>query len=221
MSNGKPNAPMDVYVHNCLCLSSIWLTSKPMMELESSTCMIAIPLNYKLLVILFNQSLRLGFLFCCLSTETATMSKKITLKASDGETFEVEEAVAASVSETIIFLIEDGCADSVIPVPNVTGKILSLVIEYAKKHNETTATEEDIKNWDADFIKVDQNILFDLVLAANYLKMKDLLDLTCQTVADMIKVQTPEELCQIFNITNEFTKEEEAEICRENQWAFE
>ncbi|XP_050231347.1 SKP1-like protein 1B [Mercurialis annua] len=145
---------------------------------------------------------------------------KITLKASDGDTFEVEQAVA-SVSETIKLMIEDGCADGVIPVPNVTGKILSLVIEYAKKHNETTATEEDIKNWDGDFIKVDQNILFDLVLAANYLNMKDLLDLTCQTVADMIKGNTPEEIRKMFNITNDFTKEEEAEIRRENEWAFE
>lgn len=46
--------------------------------------------------------------------------------------------------------------------------------------------------WDAEFVKVDQSTLFDLILAANYLNIKSLLDLTCQTVAQMIKGKTPE-----------------------------
>lgn len=57
--------------------------------------------------------------------------------------------------------------------------------------------------------------------AANYLNIKTLLDLTCQTVADMIKGKTPEEIRKTFNIKNDFTPEEEEEVRRENQWAFE
>lgn len=57
--------------------------------------------------------------------------------------------------------------------------------------------------------------------AANYLNIKALLDLTCQTVADMIKGKTPEEIRTTFNIKNDFTPEEEEEVRRENQWAFE
>ena len=57
--------------------------------------------------------------------------------------------------------------------------------------------------------------------AANYLNIKELLDLTCQTVADMIKNKTPEEIRRIFNIVNDFTPEEEEEVRKENQWAFE
>ena len=57
--------------------------------------------------------------------------------------------------------------------------------------------------------------------AANYLNIKNLLDLTCQTVADMIKGKTPEEIRTTFNIKNDFTAEEEEEVRRENQWAFE
>ncbi|GAB4847578.1 SKP1-like protein 1A [Ancistrocladus abbreviatus] len=152
-------------------------------------------------------------------------SKKITLKSSDGETFEVEEDVAVE-SQTIKHMIEDDCADNVIPLPNVTSKILAKVIEYCKKHVETPKTEdraaeEELKAWDADFVKVDQATLFDLILAANYLNIKSLLDLTCQTVADMIKGKTPEEIRKTFNIKNDFTPEEEEEVRRENQWAFE
>lgn len=62
---------------------------------------------------------------------------------------------------------------------------------------------------------------FFLVQAANYLNIKGLLDLTCQTVADMIKGKTPEQIREKFNIKNDFTPEEEEEIKRENQWAFE
>ncbi|OMO92753.1 SKP1 component [Corchorus olitorius] len=155
----------------------------------------------------------------------SSTSKKIMLKSSDGETFEVEEAVAVE-SQTIKHMIEDDCADTEIPLPNVTSKILSKVLEYCKKHVEAAADkekkpEDDLKTWDADFVRVDQSTLFDLILAANYLNIKGLLDLTCQTVADMIKGKSPEDIRKTFNIKNDFTPEEEAQIRQENQWAFE
>ncbi|KAG5245505.1 hypothetical protein OIU79_017959 [Salix purpurea] len=154
--------------------------------------------------------------------------RKISLRSSDGESFEVDEAVALE-SQTIKHMIEDDCADNGIPLPNVTSKILAKVIEYCKKHVETPKLEDrgtnsgddELKNWDAEFVKVDQATLFDLILAANYLNIKGLLDLTCQTVADMIKGKTPEEIRKTFNIKNDFTPEEEEEVRRENQWAFE
>ena len=125
-------------------------------------------------------------------------------------------------SQTIKHMIEDDCADSGIPLPNVTSKILAKVIEYCKKHVEAAnpedkPSEDDLKTWDAEFVKVDQATLFDLILAANYLNIKSLLDLTCQTVADMIKGKTPEEIRKTFNIKNDFTPEEEEEVRRENQ----
>lgn len=154
-------------------------------------------------------------------------SKMIMLKSSDNETFEVEEAVAVE-SQTIKHMIEDDCANTTIPLPNVSSKILAKVIEYCKKHVESPKIDEvnktaddELKTFDAEFVKVDQATLFDLILAANYLNIKSLLDLTCQTVADMIKGKTPEEIRKTFNIKNDFTPEEEEEVRRENAWAFE
>lgn len=98
----------------------------------------------------------------------------ITLRSSDGEIFEVDEAVAMEM-KTIEHMMEDGCADSTIPVPNVTGHIFAKVIEYCKKHATkakakeeqaagTSAVNDDIKTWDADFVNVDQATLFDLIM---------------------------------------------------------
>ncbi|KAJ7554107.1 hypothetical protein O6H91_06G125600 [Diphasiastrum complanatum] len=155
-------------------------------------------------------------------------SGKVKLRSSDEEMFVVDESVAFE-SQTVKNMIEDTGTDSPIPLPNVSSKILAKVIEYCKYHVElqkagedkTAVSEEDVKAWDAEFVKVDQATLFDLILAANYLNIKSLLDLTCQTVADMIKGKTPDEIRKTFNIKNDFTPEEEEEVRRENQWAFE
>lgn len=102
-------------------------------------------------------------------------SKKIILKSSDGESFEVDEAVALE-SQTIKHMIEDDCADNGIPLPNVTSKILAKVIEYCKRHVETpksddrnNSVDDDLKTWDAEFVKVDQATLFDLILVGSFL----------------------------------------------------
>jgi S-phase kinase-associated protein 1 len=46
-------------------------------------------------------------------------------------------------------------------------------------------------------------------------------DLGCRTVAGMIKGKSPEEIRKLFNIKNDFTPDEEAQIKRENEWAEE
>lgn len=133
------------------------------------------------------------------------------------------------MSETIKNMIEDTGADVAIPLPNVSGKDLAKVIEYCKykvdskkKNSDGLQTsDEDVKNWENEFVKVDQGTLFQLILAANYLNIKELLDLTCYTVASMIRGKSPEEIRKAFNIKNDFTPEEEEEVRREHQWAFD
>ncbi|VAI31088.1 hypothetical protein VPH35_089665 [Triticum aestivum] len=153
-------------------------------------------------------------------------NKMFTLISSDGESFEITEEVG-KMSQTIKHMIEDGCADNGIPLPNVPAKTLSKVIEYCNKHvvvddnNASASEKEDLKSFDAKFIAVDQATLFDLILAANYLDVKGLLDLSCQTAADMVKGQPVEGIRKMFNLENDFTPEEEAEIRRENPWAFD
>ena len=129
-----------------------------------------------------------------------------------------------SLSETIKSIIEDTENDAPVPLPNVNSKILTKVIEYCKYHvkaKKENESEANVKAFNNDFVKVDQATLFEIILAANYLNMKGLLDLTCMTVANMMKGKTPEEIRKTFNIKNDFTPEEEEEVRKENQWAFD
>lgn len=151
---------------------------------------------------------------------------QVTLQTQDGQSFEVEVGVA-QMSETLKNLIEDAGIDDPIPLPNVSGKILAKVLEYCKYHRENPEAEKKIIDekvpdltiipWDLDYCKVDQATLFELILAANYLDLKSLLDLTCKTVANMIKGKQPEEIRKTFNIKNDFTPEEEEQVRKENE----
>jgi len=155
--------------------------------------------------------------------------EKLKLKSSQGAVFEVEASVA-SMSNLIKNMIDDSGCEEEIPLPNVKTPILGKVIEYCRFHKDTPAgdiqkplksqnlTECGVSEWDSEFVNIEQEILFELILAANYLDIKGLLDLACAKVASMIKGKTPEEIRQTFNITNDFTPEEEAQVREENKW---
>jgi len=159
----------------------------------------------------------------------------LTLQSSDGKIFNVDVEIArvsVTVSNMIQHTEDDMEQDVVIPLSNVNGKILEKVIEWATHHHmDDPAVEEgdghsvrrtdDISAWDKEFLKIDQGTLFDLVLAANYLDVKGLLDLTCKAVAIMIRDKTPEEVRKILNLRNDFTAAEEEHLRKENDWLLE
>jgi len=155
---------------------------------------------------------------------------QIKLLSSDNAPITVDKEVAER-SVLIKNMIEDlGEIDEAIPIPNVNEAVLRKVIEWCEHHkNDPPATNDDesdsrkrstdIEEWDMKFMQVDQEMLFEIILAANYLDIKPLLDVGCKTVANMIKGKSPEEIRKTFNTQNDFTPEEEEQIRRENEWA--
>ncbi|KAH0456648.1 hypothetical protein IEQ34_014555 [Dendrobium chrysotoxum] len=149
------------------------------------------------------------------------MKKMIRMMASDGKEVVVEEVVAMQ-SEIIRHMIEDNCIEDVILMPNVTASVLSNIFHYCKKHIDFSLPNiEELNDFDNKFVDIDTDALYDLIMATNYLGVKDLIDLICQKVANIIRGKSPEEIRQIFNIENDFTPEEEEKIRKENLWAFE
>tara|TARA_Y100000589_G_C26912795_1_gene531007 strand:- start:37 stop:510 length:474 start_codon:yes stop_codon:yes gene_type:complete len=109
-----------------------------------------------------------------------------------------------------------------IPIPEVEDNILNIIIEYCDYYHNNNNSEEENKIFDDNFIKIDDKILFNLILAANYLEINNLLDLGCKTVANYIKAcSTPQEIRHRFGICNDFTPSEEEEIIKENAWCAE
>jgi S-phase kinase-associated protein 1 len=138
----------------------------------------------------------------------------------------------AIMSELIKTMAEGDKEESKIPLPNVKGAVLEHVVNYMTHHFENPPKEiekplkshkmsEVVSQWDADFVDVEKQLLFELILAANYMDIKPLLDLTCAKVASLIKDKSPEEIRQTFDIVNDFTPEEEAQVRAENKWAEE
>ncbi|XP_010254888.1 PREDICTED: SKP1-like protein 1A [Nelumbo nucifera] len=160
------------------------------------------------------------------STNTDETTKNAILRSSDGEIFEVDVKVAME-SITIKNIIEEDLETTIIPIPNVTGRVLSKVIEFCKEHVKARAevdadvSEKNIKEFDKEFVNADYSQLLNYALAANYLHIEELLELTCQAIADKIKDKTVEEVRDIFGIKNDFEPHEEEALRRENQWVFE
>jgi len=154
----------------------------------------------------------------------------ISLTSNDGGVLTVEREVGFR-SILIKNMLEDvGDEGGSIPIPNVNEAVLRKVLEWCEHHrgdppstdaDDTDSRKKttDIDEWDVKFMQVDQEMLFEIILAANYLDIKPLLDVGCKTVANMIKGKSPEEIRKTFNITNDFTAEEEDQIRRENEWA--
>ena len=155
--------------------------------------------------------------------------------SKEGDPFPVDIEVAR-MSELVKGLLDEDAADdddtTEIPLPNVKSAVLRKVIEFCTHHRSEPMTEiekplksavmaEVVQKWYADFVNVEQVLLFELILAANYMDIKPLLDLTCATVASMIKGKTPEEIRKTFNIANDFSPEEEAQVREENKWCEE
>jgi S-phase kinase-associated protein 1 len=157
--------------------------------------------------------------------------KVITLVSSDGEKFQINEK-AARRSQLIKGVIDDFPDDPEVPLHNVKSNILEKIIKYLEyyKDNEPREIERPLPSnnfndcidaWDFQFIDLELDQIFEIILSANYMDIKPLMELASAKVASIIKGKTPEEIRKTFNIQNDFTPEEEAQIREENQWCME
>ena len=162
----------------------------------------------------------------------AAKNREIKISSSDDEIFLVPRNVIRLSNTLNTLLVDLGLDDDEgtnaepIPVQNVTASILKKVINWCTKHQSDPIPTEDsekktdgsIQDWDKKFLDIDQGTLFELILAANYLDIKGLLDVACQSVANMIKGKSPDEIRRAFNIKDDFTAEEREQIRKENAW---
>jgi len=153
----------------------------------------------------------------------ASTESTITLVANDGTEFVVPLNIA-NKSATIYNMLEDlGLTDQTVPIPLVSPDILKKIIDFL------TSSEADLQvDKTAEptaFIKafIPENLedVFKLILAANFLDIKSLLDVLCKDVARRLhEAKTPKNIRDdVFNMhSSTFTKADEQEILAQNPW---
>ena len=162
------------------------------------------------------------------------LGKSVILVSQDGEQFTINIKIA-KMSELVKDMVDDDYDDTKIqeiPLPNVKAHVLRKVIEFSEHYQsdplstiekplKSSNIKENVSEWYAEFINLDQEVIFELILAANYMDIEPLLDLSCAKIACMMRGKNPEEIRQTFNIVNDFTPEEEAQVREENKWCEE
>ena len=108
---------------------------------------------------------------------------------SDGAVFEID----AKITKLSGFLTENvsRSSDKPIPLPKISSPVMKKVIEWAEHHKDDPLTNDNgvggkkdegiTACWDSQFLRVDQKMLCQLILAATHLQMDGLMDLVCKS----------------------------------------
>uniref|UniRef100_A0A0R3VWN6 Skp1-related protein n=1 Tax=Taenia asiatica TaxID=60517 RepID=A0A0R3VWN6_TAEAS len=90
--------------------------------------------------------------------------------------------------------------DEPIPLQYVNADILRKVLQWCTHHKDNAPQADYKYAWDEEFLRVDQGTLIEILMAANYLDIEDLLDACCKTIANMIRGKKLKEIRKTFNI---------------------
>lgn len=154
----------------------------------------------------------------------------ITIVSSDNVSCTVSRKEAME-SELIKTILSTDKNETTIRFPNVSGNVLERIVKYLKYHITSPANKidrplrsthmrENVCEWDAQYIdSIDSKVLFEIIIAANYLDIKSLLDLACAKVASMIKNKSRDQVKELFDISRDCTPEEEAVVRADTMWA--
>jgi S-phase kinase-associated protein 1 len=160
------------------------------------------------------------------------VGKIIKLKSEDGKIFHMLEShvrmcgtlknILDDIDEDIQ---EDETGEIVVPI---SSNILKMIIDFCSKYEyipikdieqeELELRINPLEGWKKDFVSVPIEQLFEMIKAANFIDLKQMLNICCKSIADKIKGKTPKEMKQIFGIEGDFTQEEKERVLRENPW---
>jgi S-phase kinase-associated protein 1 len=140
----------------------------------------------------------------------------VTIITSDFQHIDADNSLLEQ-SIVINDIIEDIGDDEPIPLPTITSKVLTKILEYCSFYS-VSHLECEVEEFNKGFVNIDIDFIFDLIQGANFLNIKSLLDILCAAVADRIRGKTPEQIREVFGIANDLTPEEEAAALAEHSW---
>lgn len=138
--------------------------------------------------------------------------------------------IQAELSLMLKSMIQDYPGEIVVPLSEMDEKTTSKVIEYLvhydgqqppeiEKPLKSAIMTEVTDSWSAQYIEaLSLEELVDITVAANFMEIQPLLDLTCAKLASMCKDKSEEEIFKTFGVTDTYTEEEKQKIREENKW---
>jgi len=142
----------------------------------------------------------------------------VILLARDGVRVNISKDAAAlsTVIAEFMEMFEDADA---IPLPGVDSQTLFKIAEFCEFVSSPRTEDEEVL-FESNFYDIDNNMLFEIANAANYLNIQGLVDGTCEAIAETMKGKTTYQIQELFG-TADLTPQELEEVRMTHPWAFE
>ena len=147
------------------------------------------------------------------------MSLNVVLTSADNQKIQLDFK-SAERSHLLKGLLADYEESKEIPLPDIKYNILKKVVEYLTYYKDKEPSQipkplpsanlnEFINEWDVNFINsMELDDLFDLINAANDMKINSLLELACAKMSSLMKGKSAQEIRAMFNIECDLTEDE-------------
>ena len=142
----------------------------------------------------------------------------ITLISRDSLKIPIDEKSAKRT--TFITEYNKDFPNSEIKLENIDGDTLKKEKEYLEHYKEENPKlikkplpkkdfEECVDKWDYNYINIDTEKIFNVMLAANFLNIESLVDLTCAKISSLIRGKKPEEIRRVLGMGKDFDELDE------------
>jgi len=114
-------------------------------------------------------------------------------------TIEDNRAILKKEGRILASITKEGPDEVVISLNDVKTATLGLVLDFCRFHSTQNLSEKEIKNWNTEFVRVDQNVLCELASASYYLDIKPLVNLTSRAIATQVSGKSSDEIRETFH----------------------
>ena len=147
----------------------------------------------------------------------------ITLISSDSNSVDIKTK-AALRSNLLKNLIEDYPSGNY-PINEVNYDTLLKIKDYLEHYEDSEPKEisqplpkkdfiDCVDNWDYDYININEEKIFEIMIAANFMDIQPLLDLTCAKIASEIKGKNEEEIRRLFKFEKDSDEDGEEDYIK-------
>jgi len=167
--------------------------------------------------------------------------EEIVLQSNDSHEYVLPRAsitLSKLLNDLLADVADDDSAQTTVPLANVDAATFEYVADYLAYYTEPNkpatlekplkaALPELLNDWDKDYVykklfkdnnEKEHEALFKTLMAANFLGIEPLRDLCCAAIANMLRGKTPEQIMEVFGVTEPFTPEEERAVEAQYPW---